>query len=634
MIVTRSNFDEVLESLSKARRIALDCETTGLRPYHGDRLFSLILAPLKEDSLPSVSPLYFNFWAYPDLDGEMILPKSYLRELALLWLDSSKLWFMHNALFDMAMLAREGIHLSGEVHDTMIQARVLWNIEHSYTLGACTARIGFKKDETVDQYIEEQGLWDWVQIPGKIKRDKKKYFYKVPFPMISQYGEMDGYITAQLGYYQQEQFKKLPPTVDAMERRLSKTIFRMQERGVLIDQAYCLKAQAYESDRAAKAKAFFKQETGHDFKASPKLFEEIFAPTDKERFQYTELGNLSFDSDALEKFQNPLAKVILEYRDAKSKTDVYAGFLYHCDAFGVLHPNFLSGGARSGRFASANPNLQNLASEYAAICRGCGEEHEHLATVCGACGSSDLRYPEFLVRRAIIPRPGCIFMMSDYRQQEYRLMFDRACQMVGYESEIVRGMRENGLDPHDATSKAVTAKGYPLTRKRAKNGNFALLYGSGNATLAWTIGATVEEAKMLRQAIFKAAPEINTFIERTKQEVYSLNYVRNWAGRVSQFPPSKHGFAYKAPNYVVQGGCADVTKMAMNQIDEHLLGKKSKLILTVHDELVLEVPEDELEPVEAGVRRIMEEVYPSKFLPLLVDVDYSRVSLADKSKIL
>lgn len=650
MLVTRENFDSVLQKLQYETRLSLDTETYGLRPYHGDKLFSIILGKFNvvDMKLNGITPYYFNFQPYADQPPETVLTNSHLVRLNEAFFKNPKiLWFIHNAKYDMAILAADGIELVGEVHCTQAIARVEYNEHHQYDLDSCGSRIGFPKDETVKQYILDNDLWEWESRPGSAQRKKNLHYDKVPFELIVPYGERDAEVGGHIAFRQTTAIvgaslktrranPNLPGLDNVMEneRRLTKTVFRMEQRGVLIDQKYCVKAQAYENDLVGKALASFKRETGRDFSASPKLFKEVFA-SEKDIWQWgdeTETGQVNpcFDSDVLKTFKNPAARLILDYRDAKSKADFYAGFLYHCDASGVVHPNFNPGGARTGRFTSSGPNLQNLTAENASSCRACGEEFEAVVSKCPDCGSADIASPEFLVRRAIIPRPGFVFIMPDYDQMEYRMMFDYACQEVGYETALVRKIKTEGLDPHQATANVVTEGGTPLTRKRAKNGNFAILYGSGVDTLASTIGSTRQEAFLLKKAILTASPEIKEFVDSVMNAAVTNGYVRNWLGRRSWFP--NHNFAYKAPNSLIQGGTADVNKVALNRMDEFFLETRSKLALTIHDENPIEVHESELATVPRRAKEFMESVYPSTYLPLTVGMEWSARSLGDKIK--
>jgi DNA polymerase I len=604
VIVGRSSFKLVLAQLLVEKKLSLDTETSGLRPYHGDRLFSLILSTAHE-------PYYFNFQPYPGLEPEFVLSLIHLRDLKALFNDPDRLWYMHNAKYDLAILAQDGIEVAGEIHCTQALARVEYNDHMSYALDACAERIGFKKDDSVENYIVENKLWTWTPEEKPGDREKMKHFDRVPFELISAYAKQDARITFALGEHQEKRFHDISeetahapalPTVQSIarnEKRLTKTVSRMEKVGVKIDRAYCVRASRYESDRADGSRAEFKKLTGCEFSASPKLFATIFAD-EKESWTFTEKGNPSFDSDALAKFQHPAAKAILDYRDAKSKSDFYRGFLWHADRHDIIHPNFNPGGAATGRFSSSSPNFQNLTSEE-------GQEDQ-----------------EFVVRRAIIPRPGFVFYGRDYKQMEYVMASDYAAKVWGSETEMIRRLRR-GEDVHQATADIVTAGGTPLTRKRAKNANFAFLFGSGYDTLAATCGCSRDEAIALKDAIRAACPEVQNLVNVVSATAKRNGHIFNWAGRRSYLKDTN--FAYKMTNYLIQGGCADVNKIFLNRLDEYLLGKKSRLIMTIHDEAVIEWDQSEGE-VPARMKEIMDGVYAGTYLNM-TSSGYIGKSLAD-----
>lgn len=646
MIVTRSNFSEVLARLRSASLCSLDTETFGLRPYHGDKLFSLVVATIEGvvgGGDPVITPYYFNFQYYDGLPGEQILAAAHLKQLGPVFADPKREWVIQNAKYDMAILANEGIELAGTIHCTLALARVEWNEYNTYDLDSQGERIGIRKDPTVEDYIKEHDLWTWQTIPGKKQRVKNKHYDRVPFSIIAPYGCQDTYVCSRLALSQKANFERLATkqiqgrtpndrgyadrtilNIVENEKALTKVVFAMEKRGVLIDRAYTERAAAYETDRCTKALQAFKSETGKDLIASPKLFIEVFR-SDEERWQWgeeTKTGkrNPCFDSDVLKTFKNPAARTILDYRDAKSRSDFYLGFLYHADGAGVVHPNFNPSGARTARFSSSGPNLQNLTSESATICRACREEHEGVVTACGKCQSTDLYTPEFLVRRAIIPRPGHLFIMPDYDQMEYRMMLDYA-----QEHELIQKVL-GGLDVHQATALMMG-----VTRKEAKTLNFMLLYGGGAQKLADALGISLDKAYELKRRYFKALPGVEKFIQNVINGAIERDQVVNWAGRIYQYGPIRD-YAYTAPNTLIQGGTADVNKFGLVQIDKYLACKKSKLVLTIHDENPIECHEDEVDEVPRRVKEIMESIYPYRSLPLTVGMEWSRKSLGDKVK--
>lgn len=594
--------------------MSLDTETTGLRPFHGDRLFSVIIAESAEKAY------YFNFNpSYPDIDPMYILAPLHLERLKKLFSDPNKVWFIHKFNYDAHVLTQEMIELAGTIHCTVAQGRVEYNDHLSYSLDACLDRIDLKKDDKVKEWILANDAWDWENIPGKKQRKKNLHYERVPLDLIVPYGEMDAKGCFALGMHQIESVEKQalefpsdapnPIAIVGIERRLAKTVLRMENRGVLIDRGYCERAIQFESNRATAAAEAFQRETGEAYQASSKLFERVFG-CERANWAYTEKGNPSFESDVLGTFKHPGAKLVQEIRDAKAKCDFYHGFLYQADSRGYIHPNFNPGGTATGRFSSSEPNLQNLTSE----------DEEELKQ-------------EFVVRRAIIPRPGYVFLCADYRAMEYCVMLDYSKKMYlrAYRAsedffEVVNKVRD-GFDVHQATADLMTKKiGKEVTRRQAKTLNFLLLYAGGAGKLADALKISLEEAKKLKSEYFSALPYVQHMMESISNTIQQRGWVRNWAGRKYTF--KDRNFAYKGPNYIIQGGCADIMKIGLNRIDELLLGKKSKLVLTIHDEVVIDMPKDELYLAKEIVA-ILESVYPAEHIPLKCSTYIGEKSLAD-----
>lgn len=647
MLVTRGSFHIILALLDQHTNLSVDTETTGLRMFHGDRIFSIIIAS-------SEGSYYFNFnpFNYTHVGGyelrnelpiEQVLDETHLRDLQVLFSRSHITWDIANAAnFDLPIMSMDKIEVLGVVHCTKAIGRVVYNDYRTFSLEDQLERIGRHKDDRVMAYIKEHKLWTELPKPNG-DTYKQLHFDKVPFEIIMPYGCTDGSETLFLGNYQREKIKEqdlaepnLKPgrSLEAVmhnERRLQKTIFRMKKRGVLIDRPYVERAIKYEKDREQKSQEAFKKETGHDYLASGKLFQKIFE-SEKEKWGYTAKGNPSFDADSFAKFTNPAAKEILAIRDAKSKRDFYDGFLWQSDSNGRVHPNFNPEGVAHGRFSSSEPNFQNLTSEELLFCKKCGHGHEDIVEVCEAdgCGSTDLDSPEFLVRRAIIPPPGHILIMPDYDQMEYKFMLELACIMQGGISPLGE-LIINGMDFHKATQANVQrVAGIQLPRKQIKIVNFMKVYGAGVGAMADAMKVSFGEAQKIGNAIMNASPEIQRFIDACANAAKQRGYVINHMGRRSHFPNKR--FSYRAANYIVSGGCADVNKKALNEIDEFTLDLSSGLTMTVHDENVLEVPEDEIDKVPRQIKFIMENTYQSKYIPLTCGFEWSAKSLADKVK--
>lgn len=361
MLVTKDILSDVLERLSQNEVMSLDTETYGLKPFHGDRLFSIIIAD-KDDEF------YFDFMH--TLEPELMAVV--MNEID--WYE--KLWFMHNAIFDMTMLYMScGHRIEGIVHDTMAIERLVYNdrYQNEFDLATVAARYGYKKDDTVERYIDDNKLWEWESIPGKQQRKKNKHYDQVPFDLIVPYGERDARITYDIGMKQIAKISdmhklaldynpKAPDIHNVLhnERRLTETCFKMKLRGVKIDEDYCKDALQHWELALDQAKEDFKRLTGHDFKDSGKVFSAIMG---EDSVPKTEKGNPSFKSENLEPMESPVAKSILSCRKAKSYIDYFLGFLYHADEHNVIHAELNQSGTRTGRFSSSNPNCLSLDTE-------------------------------------------------------------------------------------------------------------------------------------------------------------------------------------------------------------------------------------------------------------------------------
>lgn len=381
------------------------------------------------------------------------------------------------------------------------------------------------------------------------------------------------------------------------ESRLVKTCFRMESRGVLIDRAYVEAALKYEHNEIRKAKEDFKTDTGHSFLDSSKLFAKIFDERG-EAYPTTDKGNPSFRAEYLELLDTPTARLIQKVREHEKRAGTYySSFLYYADSFNRIHANIRQAGTTTGRFSYSNPNLQNLPREK---------------------DPTDTVKP-FVVRGSFIPTPSFIFSSIDYSQMEYRLMLDYAGEKALIEKIL------GGEDLHQATADLVG-----VSRDRAKTLNFAILYGAGIDEIARQLKVSVNQAHELRRMYFGRLPKVRNFIKRVIETGEQRGFVRNWMGRECHIRFKSE--AYKLPNHLIQGGCADIIKLAMNQIDQYTLDKKmrSGLVVQVHDENLLEVHENEYDLIEKA-REIMQGVYvPKNGMVLTAEADWSDKSWAKR----
>lgn len=566
MLVTNANLGEVCERFIKPGQYALDTETTGLDETA--RIFSLIIT----DEFDSY---YFNFQEYDDVEPKYVLDREQVWKLLEPAFDEDhSIWFIHNAKFDMRMLGYDGVKIKGTVHCTQAIERVVKNNHiDGYSLAACGKRLGYDKDDAVERYISKHRLYENKSIPGKKKLWKDKFYWKVPFDIVAPYGEKDGLVCRRLGL---QQLSKIPPDLASLvdnERKLTKTCFAMERVGIKIDPHYCDLALSQELATMERLKKEFKNLTDVEFLDSPLTLTEAFTKLG-ESFPRTAKGNPSFRRDVLVTMSTPAASLVNKIRHAEKYANTYySSFLHIADADNVIHPSMNPAGTETGRFSYYEPNLQNVPKE---------DEGEH----------------RFYVRKCFVPRKDFCFVMIDYDQQEFRLMLDYAG-----EKELIEEIN-NGADVHQATANMVG-----VSRKEAKTLNFALLYGMGIKKLSERMGISLEEARTLREKYFARLPKVQKFIKDVMDGGAYYGFVFNWFGRRCHIHEPDE--AYKLPNHLIQGGCADVMKIGMNRIHDFLASYKSRMLVSVHDELVFEIHKTELDVVPS-LKEIMEEVYPAK----------------------
>ena len=632
--VKRSEFKDVLGRFTGPGKYGLDTETFGLRWFDEHSLFSV---QLSDDS----GAYYFNFLDKVDHknekpEEEYILPREWLLEFNLAFQNPDSTWFVHNAKFDLGMLAKEGLHLSGIVHCTEAVARLIDPRHKSYRLSECMGRLAettkrddFLKSDAVMDYIKRNKLSTRVKVPGKDKPIDVPHFNLVPFGVLVPYGCQDTLACRELGLWQLEQIERLKGKSERIvnvldcERKLTKTLMSMEISGMPLDVKYTQKGLDSCLKQIEDGHKNYKAYTGHEYVGSAgALFEHYFKKIGVDLPQ-TEDGNLSATKYVLQKIleetQDPVAAIVLDLRKAEKLANTYfTNYLHFVSSKdSAIHPSIRQGGTKTGRLSMMDPNLQNVPKP---------PELDEVDQE----SDSDLAQT---VRRCFIPPKDECFFMPDYDQMEYRLMIDQAG-----EKRLIDAIN-GGLDVHIATAEMLSDSSRKVSRKEAKTINFMLLYGGGIDKLATSLKISPEEAKALRALYFERLPKVRAWI-RQAQDRATLKfsrlgfateggYVVNWFGR---WYPIDRGFEYKAANYLIQGGSADICKLAMVQIEEHIksLKLKSKMRLQVHDELIFTVPESELEHCAEFVK-IMETVYkPINGLSLTAGSSHSWVSWGDK----
>ena len=399
---------------------------------------------------------------------------------------------------------------------------------------------------------------------------------------------------------------------DEIEEPLQKVLARMELTGVRIDvdSLRDFAESLREKMLACEAKIREIAGTPELNVASPKqmgelIFEQLALdpkakksargawPTDEE--------TLSFLAD-----RHPVINLLLDYRGLRKLLSTYieplAGYISPKD--GRVHTTFNQALTSTGRLSSSNPNLQNIPVR--------SEEGRE-------------------IRKAFVPQnEGWVMMSSDYSQIELRVMAHMSC-----DTHLLEAFRQ-GVDVHAATAAKIFRKPVEEVtgdeRKMAKTVNFGIMYGMSSFGLAQRLKCSRSEAKQLIEDYFESFPAIRLFIDSTLAAARETLYTETLFGRRRYIPDinSNNGNVRavaerNAVNAPIQGTAADIIKLAMIKVDESLRkeGLRAKMVLQIHDEILLEVPEDEVDKVKAIVERDMQGVVKLS-VPLTVECNYGR----------
>jgi len=580
------SLERALAACRGAGRFAFDTETTGLDPIVDRAVgFSLAWRPGEAVYVPLEGP------------GRGPLPRAeVLARLAPLLEDPAVGKVGHNIKYDAQVMRSDGIRLRGIAFDSMIAAFL---IEPSPG--------GLSLDDLAGERLGHR----MIPIGDVIGRgDAEVSMADLPPEAIRDYAAEDADFTLRLAEHLGPEIESrgLGRVLRELELPLVEVLVEMEREGITLDVGR-LREQQEELERAAaRLEAEIHAAAGAEFNvASPKqlqgiLFEKLGLPI----LQKTKTGP-STSADVLEELallrpDVPVPALVLEHRKLTKLLSTYITALPEMvkPATGRLHTDFRQTVAATGRLSSMEPNLQNI-------------------PVRGEAGRQ--------IRRAFVPnRPGDLFLSADYSQIELRILAH-----LSRDATLVAALRA-GEDIHAAVAARIHDKPIgEVTREEraaAKAVNFGLIYGMGAFGLARGLRIGRQEAQEFIETFFARFPGVKDFIETTKESARESGEVRTLFGRRrpvpeirSRLPRERAQGERVAVNSVVQGSAADVIKKAMIDVQDSIeaRGSRARLILQIHDELLLEVPAAELEAEAGHLRERMEGVIALD-VPLVVSV--------------
>jgi DNA polymerase-1 len=576
---------ELLDALQSAALTGFDTETTGLEPM----LAQLVGMSFAFGDTAAYLPLAHE---YPDAPPQIGVERAL--ELLRPWLeDAGRAKVGQNLKFDAHILANHGIKLAGIAHDTLLESYV-YEVHERHDLDSLAQRHLGWKTITYDE-VTGKGA---ARIP----------FSAVDIQRATDYAaeDADCALAVHAALYPKiAADEKLSYVYRKIEMPVLPVLLRMERNGVLLDSAK-LEAQSHELGKEMldkEQKAY--EAAGQPFNLnSPKQIQEILferqgLPVKKK----TPSGAPSTDEDVLAELAQdyPLPKILLEYRGLAKLKSTYTDKLPRMvnARTGRVHTTYSQAVAVTGRLASTEPNLQNI----------------------------PVRTPQGRrIREAFVAPPGCRILSADYSQIELRIMAHLSSD------EGLRHAFAHGHDVHRATAAEVFGRPLdevsPDERRTAKVINFGLIYGMSSFGLAQNLGIERATAQAYIDSYFSRYPGVKRYMDETRERARKTGYVetvfgrRLWLAEMKSGSPQRRQAAERAAiNAPMQGTAADLIKLAMVTVQEWLDERRfaAKLIMQVHDELVLEVPQGELEEVREGLRARMQDVARLE-VPLIVDV--------------
>jgi DNA polymerase I len=587
-ILTDEALQRWLKLLQSAALTAFDTETTSLL-YRQARIvgMSFCVEPGKAAYLP-LAHRYAGAPEQLDLERTLALLKPWLE-------DASRAKVGHHLKYDAHVLLNHGIALAGMRHDSMLE---------SYVLNSVVTR--HDMDSVAKHYLGIDTI-KYEQVAGK--GAKQIGFDQVPVETASKYAAEDADVTLRMHqalWPQLEAQPKLKALYEEIEQPLSIVLLAMEQRGVLLDASLLRKQSGEIGTKLIELQKNAHAAAGGEFNLdSPKqlqqiLFEKLQLPV----MRKTPTGQPSTAEDVLEELaeQYELPRLILEYRGLAKLKSTYTDKLpEEIDAqSGRVHTCYGQAVAATGRLSSTEPNLQNIPIRTAEGRR---------------------------IRQAFIAPPGHVVMSADYSQIELRIM----AHLSG-DATLLRAFAED-RDVHQATAAEVLGKAIDAVtsdeRRSAKAVNFGLIYGMSAFGLAKQLGIGRNDAQKYVDLYFDRYPGVKAFMDRTREQAREQGYVETVRGRRLYLPDIRsknralQQYAERsAINAPMQGTAADIIKLAMLRVEHECTVRQlpAKLIMQVHDELVLEVAQDAVAPVMAMLHEQMAAA-EKLAVPLKVEID-------------
>jgi len=587
VILTLKDLDIWIQRLKQRTIFALDTETTDI-DYMMAELVGISFC--LEKGKAAYVPIAHDYEGCPEqIDLQLVLDR-----LRVLLADPKITIIGQNIKYDLSILAKYGLEVSARVEDTMLESYVFNSVGSRHNM-----------DDLALKYLGISTT-TFEDIAGK--GSKQVTFDKIDISVATDYAAEDADITWRLHEFLSNRLKeepKLQAIYEDLERPLTKNLSRLERRGVLVHEELLNRHGSYLQSRITDLEKKAYELAGEEFNiGSPKQLQTIFfdklgLPVLKK----TPKGQPSTAESVLQElaFSYPLPEIIMQYRTMSKLKSTYTDQLPKqiFPGTGRVHTSYHQAVTATGRLSSSSPNLQNIPIR-----------------------SEDGRQ----IRKAFIAKPAHKIVAADYSQIELRIMAH-----LSQDDGLVASFR-SGLDIHQTTASEIFQVAMENVtedhRRKAKAINFGLIYGMSAFGLSKQLNISRYEAQDYIDSYFNRYPGVLEYMERIKAEASGKGYVETLYGRrlyLSEINSSnfhrRQAAERTAINAPMQGTAADIIKRAMIDADKWLEESNlaSGITMQVHDELVLEVPESEIEIILQGLPSIMEGA-ASLSIPLIVEL--------------
>ena len=569
----------LVEELSKQKEICVDTETTGL-----NRL---------QDEIIGIGIGYApgHIWYIP-LNGRLV-PKDVFKIMRPLFENPNIGFYGHHMKYDLHLFLNHDIEISNIIGDTMLMSYLLTPHLRQHSLD----------DLSLNHFNHQK-----ISIKELIGTGKnQKSMADVPIEQVAPYCGEDIWMTIRLKELFEEELEsnKLMELYQEVELPLIKVLLKMERSGIYVDteELNCMKLELNTSLTQLEEETYALAGEKFNLKSPKQLGEVLYQKLEIQPLKKTKTG-YSTNAETLELLQDthPIISKILHFRLLEKLRSTYVESLVHevNPKTERIHCNFNQTITATGRLSCQNPNLQNI----------------------------PIRTKEGKkIRAAFKPqREGWTFLAADYSQIELRLLAHFS------EDPILLETFQNNEDVHSQTASKIF--NIPLdqvtkeARSLAKAVNFGIIYGQQAFGLSKQLKIGVSEAKTFIESYFNRYRRVRDYLESTKEEAHKKGYTETLFGRKRPLPEIqssnkllKHAAERLAVNSPIQGSNADIIKLAMIQIEAFLekKNKKSLMLLQIHDELLFEVNNQELEDIKDLVKEKMECIIELK-VPLIVDI--------------